>query len=915
MSTDFLKPMQQLTHFCVLLVCTVAVFCQGQFVAAQQPADGATNAAANSPDAEPQSLQELRAAAAKRSRYLQLRPPNADAQQLAAKPNPKTFQQVILPILTKSCVPCHGPDTVEGNIRIDTLNPDLVHGDDVNWWVEVQAVLSNSEMPPPDSDPLPDKDRSTVVEWLAQEIQVASTVRRATGGHSSFRRLTRYEYNYAMQDLLGLPWDFAKDLPPEAHSEDGFQNSSEMLHMSVTQLQTYRQLALQALRRATVTGPQPPVIHWGVSMEQAAAKEWPKQAAAIDKVKEQFKDDPEKQQQEVDALLASFRKSHNRPYYRRLSTGETARAEWRYNGAKYAFAPLDKKAEFPESFDHVAVIPSGHNQEITVELGNQVPDEGSLRVRIRASRSATEENRVPSLQLEFGFQASNEGRAEVRVSEQDTLISATADAPAIYEWNIPLSEIYPRNAFRDTAKMGGLPSPSEFIRFVNSSVPQGNHGDIQIDYVQVQAPVYETWPPASHRQIFFESPNQADEATYAREILSAFMSKAWRRDITEKQLNQKLQLFSVMRKQCDSFEDAMVEVLATVLSAPQFLYVVREESPDTAELSDYELATRLSVFLWSSVPDEQLLQLAASGQLRNSAVLAEQVQRMLDDSRSNRFAKHFVHQWLDMQLLDFLAFQKGTDPLLKEAMLAQPVAFFSHILRRNESVLNFIHADDTVTNERLARHCGIPDVRGNHFRPVALPVGHQRGGLLTLPGLLAMNSNGTDSHPLKRGVWLLESVLNDPPPPPPPAVPEIDLADPEIAKLTLKQRIEDHRNHAACFSCHAKIDPWGIAFENYDALGRWRTQIDGQPVDATSLLFNQQKLDGMEGLKRFLLENRQDQIVRAIVYKLATYALGRPLTFSDYSEIDNVTAAVRQQSDGLATAIHQLIASDLFQSP
>jgi len=191
---------------------------------------------------------------------------------------------------------------------------------------------------------------------------------------------------------------------------------------------------------------------------------------------------------------------------------------------------------------------------------------------------------------------------------------------------------------------------------------------------------------------------------------------------------------------------------------------------------------------------------------------------------------------------------------------------------------------------------------------------HRRGGLLTQAGLLAMNSDGKDSHPLKRGIWMLESLLNDPPPPPPPAVPEIDLADPEIAKLTLKQRIENHRNHPACISCHAKIDPWGIAFENFDAVGKWRTQIQGKPVDATSFLFNKQKLDGMEGLKRFLLENRQDQFARAMVHKLTTYAMGRPLTFSDRSDVDHITADLRKQGDGLATLVKLIVASDLFQS-
>jgi hypothetical protein len=271
-----------------------------------------------------------------------------------------------------------------------------------------------------------------------------------------------------------------------------------------------------------------------------------------------------------------------------------------------------------------------------------------------------------------------------------------------------------------------------------------------------------------------------------------------------------------------------------------------------------------------------------------------------------------------MQLLDFLKVDRKTygqfDPSLKEAMQEEPVAFFHEVLQHNHSVLDFIHADYTMANERLARHYGLNDVLGNHFRRVKLEPKHQRGGLLTQAGLLAMNSDGKDSHPLKRGIWMLENLLNDPPPPPPPAVPEIDLADPKIAKLTLKERIDDHRNHAACMSCHAKIDPWGIAFENYDAVGLWRSEVQGKPVDASSLLFNKQKLDGMDGLKRYLLSNRQDQFARAMVHKLATYALGRPLTFGDRSSIDRITADLRKQGDGLATIVTLIVTSELFQS-
>jgi hypothetical protein len=259
-----------------------------------------------------------------------------------------------------------------------------------------------------------------------------------------------------------------------------------------------------------------------------------------------------------------------------------------------------------------------------------------------------------------------------------------------------------------------------------------------------------------------------------------------------------------------------------------------------------------------------------------------------------------------MQLLDYLDVEKKLYPQfdsdLREAMQGEPIAFFQEVLQRNHSVMDFLHADYALVNERLARHYGLPEVYGTDFRRVSLPPADRRGGLVTQAGLLAMNSDGKDSHPLKRGIWILERILNDPPPPPPPAVPEIDLADPEIAKMTLKERIANHRNHAACLSCHAKIDPWGIALENFDAVGSWRDDIRGAPVDASSLLFNQQKLDGIDGLKRFLLADRQDQFASAMVHKLTTYALGRPLTFSDRAGVDEITVKLRNQADRLGDA-------------
>jgi hypothetical protein len=247
-------------------------------------------------------------------------------------------------------------------------------------------------------------------------------------------------------------------------------------------------------------------------------------------------------------------------------------------------------------------------------------------------------------------------------------------------------------------------------------------------------------------------------------------------------------------------------------------------------------------------------------------------------------------------------------------MQTEPIEFFREVLNTNNSVLDLLHADYTMVNQRLARHYGLPEVAGSEFRRVSLPPELHRGGLLTQAGLLAMNSDGLDSHPLKRGIWLLERILNDPPPPPPPAVPRIDLADPEILKLSLKQRLENHRSQPACYSCHARIDPWGIAFEQFDAVGSWRTSVRGKPVDAAAELWNKTTLDGADGLKTYLLEQRQDQFITALVSRLATYGLGRPLRFSDAAQIEHIASQLRAEGDGLATLIELLASSDLFQS-
>ena len=670
----------------------------------------------------------------------------------------------------------------------------------------------------------------------------------------------------------------------------------------------YLELNRNALNLATISGDRPEALHWAVSAKAAAELKF----AELEQAKEQA----EKQ------TAAQKRRSRQRggqaALYKNLATGETASATWSYEGAAEAWAPKMTRPEVPEPSEFLAVLPA--RQRIVIELGNRLPDEGTMRVRVRASRSSANGNPAPTLALEFGWQGDKDQRAAFRISNDELVIDASPEEPEFYQWDIRLSDIHPRNPVRKDEELGvtDRTNPSEYIRLVNTSTAKS--ADVQFDYVQVSAPVYDEWPPRSHRAIFGDSQDRNDEGAYAREVVSRFMRRAWRRDVTQAEVDLQMELFARVRPICNNLEQAVIETLTAVLSSPRFLYLVQtdESQAETQRaLSDFELATRLSMFLWCSAPDDELLDLAGAGRLSQSDELVRQTLRMLADPRHERFSQHFVRQWLNMAPLEFVNINEKVYPQfdddLMDAMQQEPIALFEEILQNNHSVMDFLHAEYAIVNGRLAEHYGLEDVQGNEFQRVPLKQEDKRGGLLTQAALLAMNSDGTDSHPLKRGLWLLESILNDPPPPPPPAVPEIDVADPEIMKLTLRQRMEDHRNKAACMSCHVKIDPWGIAFENFDAVGKWRTQSQGNDIDASSLLYNEHEIDGVDGVKRFLLANRQDQFARAIVEKMATFALGRPLTFGDRAEIERITAKLRRNGDGLQSLILQLVKSELFQ--
>jgi hypothetical protein len=420
----------------------------------------------------------------------------------------------------------------------------------------------------------------------------------------------------------------------------------------------------------------------------------------------------------------------------------------------------------------------------------------------------------------------------------------------------------------------------------------------------------------SRQKIFICTPaRSAEENACATKILSTIAHRAYRRPVTDKDLGTLLRIYEVDRNE-GGFEAGIRAALERILVGPEFLFRIERDPanvpPDTAyRISDLELASRLSFFLWSSIPDDQLLDLAERGKLKDAAVLEQQVRRMLADPRSRTLATNFAEQWLYLRNIG----SKTPDPKLfpefdenlREAFREETELFVEDTLRKDDSVLRLLDSDYTFLNERLARHYGVPNVYGSHFRRVALgPEFEARRGLLGHGSLLTVTSYANRTSVVLRGKWLLENILGAPPAPPPPNVPALEETGAGGKPLPLRQLMEAHRKNPACASCHVRMDPLGFALENFDAIGRWRTADAGTPIDSSGVLPDGTKLDGPSGLRRVLLTQPQE-FVSVLSDRMLTYALGRGLEYYDVPAIrkivrDSAREDYRWSSLVLATA-------------
>jgi hypothetical protein len=526
---------------------------------------------------------------------------------------------------------------------------------------------------------------------------------------------------------------------------------------------------------------------------------------------------------------------------------------------------------------------------------------------------------------------------------------APADTSRVIEF---VAHLQPTNTLR--IHPYGLPS-SQVVHKIGADKYDGP--GLTIDWVEVEGPLHDVWPPDSHRRIFGDLPQAPakpvngservhvvsnDPAADARRVLGEFARRAFRHAVADDDLQPIMNLVQARLAANDTFEQAVRVGLTAILVSPEFLFL--NEKPGT--LDEFALASRLSYFLWSTMPDEQLLRLAEGergtvptgdqpriGSLSDPELLHKQIDRMLDAPQASAFVSNFVGQWLGLREIDFTIpshiLYPEFDEMLKVSMVKEAELFFTELLKGDLCLMNFVSSDFAMVNGRLARHYGIPDVDGWEFRKIPLPADSHRGGVLTMAGVLKVTANGTTTSPVTRGAWVMDRILGTPPPKPPE---NIAALEPDIrGATTIREQLAKHRQIASCANCHAMIDPPGFVLENFDVIGGWRDfyrtsglgkevvidgkrmpYLNGPAIDPADTLPDGRAFKNIDDFKQLLLANK-DQIARALTTRLVTYATGGTTNAADQTEIDAIVAKVRDKNYGFRSLIHEIVASDLFR--
>ena len=745
-------------------------------------------------------------------------------------------------MLDRYCVTCHNERTRTADLTLDSMDLARVGGDAATWEHVVRRLKAGAM--PPAGRPRPDTTTTrTFVSWLESELDRAGLA-QPDPGRPAIHRLNRVEYANAIRDLFDLEVDVHALLPADDEQE-GFDNIAAVLSVSPTLIERYLGAAqrisrlvvgYQGLRPVTETYP----VHGALVQDEAMSLDLPMGSRGGVAIEHNFPVDGEY------LIRVTLRKQE---YGYARGMGQPHELDLRLDGVRLGAFRVGRE------WEHGQLPPMGYAGKFEqVYDGNSFPE--WERYALNADRGLEVRTTVTG------------GRHQVGV--------AFDRRSALPEGILPLPDDRSSYSYGQDEMQDRNPAVSG----IEISGPYDPSGAAAL--------------PSRNRLFVCQPTGQSDETGCASTILSTLARRAYRRPVTDTDVDMLLAFYEDGRAE-GSFDAGIQAAVERLLVDPEFLFRIETDpegsSAGTAyQVNDLDLASRLSFFLWSSIPDDELLDLAARDQLSDPAVLDRQVARMLADTRSVALVENFAGQWLQLRKLRNAAPDTATytafDENLREAMRRETELFLEQELRADHPLVDMLRADYTFVNERLARHYGIPDVYGPHLRRVSYP-DKTRGGLLGHASLLTITSYANRTSPVVRGKWLLENILGTPPPPPPPNIPSLRSAREEGVPATMRERLAQHRTNAVCASCHNTIDPLGFALESYDAIGRFRTTNGGGtpfdtgvPIDPSGTLLDGTEVRGLSGLRDVVL-SKQDQFVETVAHKLLTYALGRTLEDTD----------------------------------
>ena len=813
------------------------------------------------------------------------------------------FESEIVPVLREHCLRCHGQEKAEGRLRVDRLTSDFAELENARQWIEVRNVINLGEMPPDGEQRLPVDAIDKVSHWITTGLRAAERARGGAGGRVLLRRMNRHEYTNTIADLLAMKFPNGESpldvLPPDGTAV-GFDKVSSALLLDPSLMSQYYEVARRIAHRAIVDGPP----------------EFPTETMRME-----FEDI-------ADSTAIGY-------LVTRLGMKPMPGGLQLIEGGTRSFGML----RYPGRRDN-NVAPVNGFYRFTIRAGAALGANGEVP-RIVLSQSHPDD--AARTVMEFDVTASWDKPTEYTVTISRDTLGGELSVRMLNEVSLYMGQRPGENFMRRNGEVGKDGNFTETLRLAGRKVAEGWGGErstpdpekldvtkyprVFLDYLQVEGPLYDQWPPKSHTTLLFRGKQETNDLSYAREIFTRFLPRAWRRPIADPEVEPILKVVQNELDNGETFREAIRVGLSVALTSPNFLYLVETPAGDDANpatLNGFEIASRLSYFLWSSMPDDELFRAANAGELNDPAKRMVQVDRMLADPKAARFVDGFARQWLHTDT--FLNFApdkylyKDYDEKLAEAVVREPLEFFRTILRDDLSLLNFIDSDFVVINSRLARHYGIDGVEGEEFRKVSLPADSPRGGLMAMAGVHQAGSDGSRTKPVSRAVYLREVLFNNPPDPPPPNVGEVE---PNIKgqRLTVRDRLLQHQQIEACAACHRSLDPYGLALENFNVIGAWRDQQDGEdfrgnnrpPIVTSGKLPNGLEFRDFDEF-RGLMAKQHDRFRRGLAEKLLLYALGRPAEPSDDDTITLAVADMKADDDTIRSLIKSLVSSKAFVS-